>query len=89
MAGQFAYTTEGLLSERLLAIAESEKDGQHLEYCRNKAQCDFPTKEEDGAECRGHIHRTFVRECWVKCGCGPKCTNRLTQRGVTRKLEVN
>lgn len=43
---------------------------------------------EEGGMCNGHISRTFLKECNEQCGCRPNCTNRVVQRGLTRRLQV-
>ncbi|GJP54952.1 hypothetical protein CLOM_g13957 [Closterium sp. NIES-68] len=38
--------------------------------------------------CPGHPVRTFIKECFLKCGCSRHCGNRVVQRGITRRLQV-
>ncbi|RYQ90983.1 hypothetical protein Ahy_B09g096880 isoform D [Arachis hypogaea] len=39
-------------------------------------------------ECKGHLVRKFIKECWRKCGCDMQCGNRVVQRGLRCKLQV-
>ncbi|KAJ0259860.1 Histone-lysine N-methyltransferase family member SUVH2 [Hirschfeldia incana] len=39
----------------------------------------------DGTLLRG---KPVVFECGVLCGCGPSCKNRVTQKGLSKRLEV-
>lgn len=32
--------------------------------------------------------KDVVFECGPKCGCGPECVNRTSQRGMKYRLEV-
>ncbi|KAK4433144.1 Histone-lysine N-methyltransferase SUVR4 [Sesamum alatum] len=88
--GEFAYTPEGLLNEKFLKSCISMKlspKNHHLFYCQD---CPLErAKNVDMPEnCKGHMLRKFIKECWRKCGCNMQCGNRVVQRGITRKLQV-
>ncbi|XP_062144103.1 histone-lysine N-methyltransferase SUVR4 isoform X3 [Alnus glutinosa] len=88
--GEFAYTPKGLLKEEFLsACASMKKEPQerHFVYCQD---CPLErTKNELMPEqCKGHLVRKFIKECWRKCGCDMSCGNRIVQRGITSKLQV-
>jgi len=89
--GEFAYTSQGLLSEKFLSDCMSmvkEPQHHHYVYCK---ECPIErTKNETKPEpCKGHLVRKFIKECWRKCGCDMHCGNRVVQRGLSRKLQVN
>lgn len=90
--GAFAYGPDGLLTERFLKSALAEHKSGDVQpqwhFCPNRAQCDFTAPGEGATECPGHSNRTFIKECWVLCGCSTACRNRVVQRGITRRLEV-
>lgn len=62
--------------------------------CTNANSCacarlngsDFPYVRRDGG--RLIEARDVVFECGPKCGCGPGCANRTSQRGLRYRLEV-
>ncbi|KAK6156413.1 hypothetical protein DH2020_010661 [Rehmannia glutinosa] len=88
--GEFAYTPEGVLSEKFLRSCISMKlwdENQPLFYCQ-----DCPLERAKNADmpekCKGHRLKKFIKECWRKCGCNMQCGNRVVQRGITRKLQV-
>lgn len=88
--GEFAYTPEGLLSQKFLRSCISmnqEPQNHHLFYCH-----DCPLERAKNAnrpkKCKGHLLRKFIKECWRKCGCNMECGNRVVQRGITQKLQV-
>ncbi|KAK4385819.1 Histone-lysine N-methyltransferase SUVR4 [Sesamum angolense] len=88
--GEFAYTPEGLLNKKFLQSCISMKlspKQHHLFYCQD---CPLErAKNVDMPEqCKGHMSRKFIKECWRKCGCNMQCGNRVVQRGITRKLQV-
>ncbi|AES61229.2 histone-lysine N-methyltransferase SUVR2-like protein [Medicago truncatula] len=88
--GEFAYTSQGLLSEKFLTDCMSMvKEPQHHHYVFCK-ECPIErTKNETKPEsCKGHLVRKFIKECWRKCGCDMQCGNRVVQRGLSRKLQV-
>ncbi|XP_042376128.1 probable inactive histone-lysine N-methyltransferase SUVR2 isoform X1 [Zingiber officinale] len=89
-AGDFAYTTKGVvkrdfLDESISMYREPEK--HHKFYCPD---CPLErSKNEISPEpCRGHLIRKFIKECWRKCGCSMHCGNRVVQRGITCNLQV-
>ncbi|XWS30575.1 hypothetical protein CRYUN_Cryun24cG0130700 [Craigia yunnanensis] len=47
---------------------------------------DFPYVHRDGGRLIEAKHVVF--ECGPKCGCGPSCVNRASQRGLKYRLEV-
>ncbi|GFP83408.1 histone-lysine n-methyltransferase suvr4, partial [Phtheirospermum japonicum] len=88
--GKFAYTPEGLLKENFLNsfVSTSRSLPRHdLLYCQ-----DCPLERSNGGDligdCKGHMNREFIKECWYKCGCGMNCGNRVVQQGITAKLQV-
>jgi len=89
--GEFAYTLQGLLSEKFLTDCMSMvKEPSIIIMCIVK-ECPIErTKNETKPEpCKGHLVRKFIKECWGKCGCEMQCGNRVVQRGLSRKLQVN
>ncbi|KAK1352961.1 putative inactive histone-lysine N-methyltransferase SUVR2 [Heracleum sosnowskyi] len=88
--GEYAYTSEGLVREKLLEECISmkrEPQKQKLFVCK---ECPLERlKNEERLElCKGHLMRKFIKECWWKCGCSKNCGNRVVQRGIDRKLQV-
>lgn len=89
--GQFAYTKGGLLREGFLeectTMTRDPQRHQHL-YCR---ECPLEKLRNDDCSepCKGHLRRKFIKECWSKCGCSKNCGNRVVQRGITFKLQVD
>ncbi|KAK4405955.1 Histone-lysine N-methyltransferase SUVR4 [Sesamum angolense] len=88
--GEFAYTSGGLVKEKFLDNLISLK---HAAQRRNLFYCeDCPLERSNGknssGKCRGHIVRNFIKECWYKCGCSMKCSNRVVQQGIKAKLQV-
>lgn len=88
--GEFAYTKEGLVKETLLdeCIKMNRDPQKHcLFYCK---ECPLERSKNEGITepCKGHSVRSFIRECWLKCGCNKQCGNRVVQRGIQRKLQV-
>ncbi|XP_028770680.1 probable inactive histone-lysine N-methyltransferase SUVR1 [Neltuma alba] len=88
--GEFAYTIQGLLKDEFLTSCMSmkqEPQAHQLVYCeecpleRSKNEC-MPE------QCKGHLIRKFIKECWRKCGCDMQCGNRVVQRGLRCKLQV-
>lgn len=86
----YAYTPEGLVKEDFLeewiSLAR-ESQGSHQFYCN---ECPLERlKNDDCLEpCKGHLERKLIKECWSKCGCHKHCGNRVVQRGITCKLQV-
>ncbi|OVA02327.1 SET domain [Macleaya cordata] len=88
--GEFAYTLEGLVTKKFLddCISMSHDPEKHnLFYCQD---CPLErSKNEDlPDQCKGHLVRKFIKECWSKCGCNKQCGNRVVQRGITCNLQV-
>ncbi|XP_071690171.1 probable inactive histone-lysine N-methyltransferase SUVR2 [Rutidosis leptorrhynchoides] len=88
--GEFAYTTEGLVKEDVLdeCIKMNRDPEKHsLSYCK---ECPLERCKTEGdlEPCKGHSARSFIKECWLKCGCNKKCGNRVVQCGIKRKLQV-
>ncbi len=88
--GQFAYGANGLLRDMYLQQGISDAT-----YCKEGEGC-FCSSIMDisggsgsrGTSCPGHVARTFIQECNVKCGCHSKCGNRIVQQGMRYSLEV-
>ncbi|XP_048324822.1 probable inactive histone-lysine N-methyltransferase SUVR1 isoform X4 [Ziziphus jujuba] len=88
--GEFAYTQQGLLREDFLrACLSMKKDPQehHFVYCQD-CPIERSNNESMPEQCKGHLVRKFIKECWRKCGCDMQCGNRVVQRGITCKLQV-
>lgn len=88
--GEFAYTRQGLLKEEFLNACISMKKEpceKHLVYCQD-CPLERSRNEYYPEECKGHIVRKFIKECWRKCGCSMQCQNRVVQRGITCQLQV-
>lgn len=88
--GEFAYTKEGLVREDLLdeCIKMNRDPQKHcLFYCK---ECPIERSKNEAIvePCKGHSVRSFIKECWLKCGCNKQCGNRVVQRGIVRKLQV-
>ncbi|XP_071738146.1 probable inactive histone-lysine N-methyltransferase SUVR2 [Rutidosis leptorrhynchoides] len=88
--GEFAYTQEGLVKEELLeeCIKMNRDPQKHcLFYCK---ECPLERSKNDEIveACKGHSVRSFIKECWLKCGCNKQCGNRVVQRGIKAKLQV-
>ncbi|KAB1202900.1 Histone-lysine N-methyltransferase SUVR4 [Morella rubra] len=88
--GEFAYTPHGPLKEEFLSSCMSmrqEPQEHNLVFCQDCPQ--ERTKNKYMPEqCKGHLVRKFIKECWRKCGCDMQCGNRTVQRGITCKLQV-
>ncbi|KAK9053524.1 hypothetical protein SSX86_024598 [Deinandra increscens subsp. villosa] len=88
--GEFAYTKEGLVKEELIdeCIKMMRDPQKHcLFYCK-ECPLERSKNEEIVEACKGHSVRSFIKECWLKCGCNKQCGNRVVQRGIQRKLQV-
>ncbi|XP_017229776.1 probable inactive histone-lysine N-methyltransferase SUVR2 [Daucus carota subsp. sativus] len=88
--GEYAYTSEGLVKEKLLEECISikrEPQNQILLLCK-ECPLERLKNEEKIESCKGHLMRKFIKECWWKCGCSKNCGNRVVQRGIDRKLQV-
>ncbi|MED6204514.1 hypothetical protein PIB30_009789 [Stylosanthes scabra] len=89
--GEFAYTPQGLLKKKFLKLCMSmatKPQHNHFVYCQ---ECPLERSRNNECipeECKGHLVRKFIKECWRKCGCDMQCGNRLVQRGITCKLQV-
>lgn len=88
--GEYAYTLEGLVKEKLLeeCISMKREPQKHqLLICK---ECPLQRSKNEGKVelCKGHVMRKFIKECWWKCGCSKNCGNRVVQRGIDRKLQV-
>nr|KAJ0191188.1 hypothetical protein LSAT_V11C800425300 [Lactuca sativa] len=88
--GEFAYTSEGLVKEWLLDdCIQMNRDPQKrvVLYCK-ECPLERSKNEEILEQCKGHLERGFIKECWLKCGCNKKCGNRVVQCGIKHKLQV-
>ncbi|KAJ1269724.1 hypothetical protein BS78_07G232900 [Paspalum vaginatum] len=88
--GEFAYTPEGLVKTAFLDECTSVNhfpEKHHRFYCK-ACPVERSKNEASPGPCKGHLVRKFIKECWSKCGCGMQCGNRVTQRGITSKLQV-
>ncbi|XP_074333584.1 putative inactive histone-lysine N-methyltransferase SUVR2 [Apium graveolens] len=88
--GEYAYTSEGLVREKLLEECISMKHEPQKKKLLVCKECPLERlKNEEKLElCKGHLMRKFIKECWWKCGCSKNCGNRVVQRGIDRKLQV-
>jgi hypothetical protein len=89
--GEFAYSSQGLLKEKFLKDCMSmimDPQDHHYVYC-NECPIERSKNETKPEPCKGHLVRKFIKECWRKCGCDMQCGNRVVQRGISRKLQVN
>lgn len=89
-SGEFAYTTDGLLKEKILeeCISMSRDPKKHCQSFCKECSLERSKREYIIEPCKGHLMRKFIKECWWKCGCNKQCGNRVVQRGITRKLQV-
>uniref|UniRef100_A0A2C9VG59 SET domain-containing protein n=1 Tax=Manihot esculenta TaxID=3983 RepID=A0A2C9VG59_MANES len=88
--GEFAYTQQGLLKQEFLRDCVSMKvDPQkhHYVFCQD-CPLERSKNEEMPEQCKGHLLKKFIKECWRKCGCDMNCGNRVVQRGITCSLQV-
>ncbi|KAI3772955.1 hypothetical protein L6452_04151 [Arctium lappa] len=88
--GEFAYTTEGLVKEELIDECikmNCDPEKRCLLYCK-ECPLERSKNEEIIEPCKGHLERSFIKECWLKCGCNKQCGNRVVQRGIKHKLQV-
>ncbi|KAL8153719.1 hypothetical protein V2J09_011479 [Rumex salicifolius] len=83
-----------------LQVAANVKIPKPTYGCRCKGMCvdpnvcacaklngnDFPYVHRDGG--RLVEAKAVVFECGPKCGCGPSCINRTSQKGIRYRLEV-
>ncbi|KAJ3680018.1 hypothetical protein LUZ60_016296 [Juncus effusus] len=89
--GCFAYTREGLLRKEFLeGCMEKWREPKKSDFFFCKEKCPLERASENGkrSECKGHLVRKFIKECWAKCGCKLQCGNRVVQRGITCNLQV-
>ncbi|CAA6662532.1 unnamed protein product [Spirodela intermedia] len=88
--GEFAYTPDGLLKKEFLdeCISVRHDPPKHrLVYCKD---CPLERSKNDvnPDDCKGHLVRKFIKECWSKCGCNKQCGNRVVQQGIACNLQV-
>ncbi|KAJ8770187.1 hypothetical protein K2173_011522 [Erythroxylum novogranatense] len=88
--GEFAYTREGLLKDGFLntcILMKHNPEDHHFVFCQ---ECPIERAKNDyiPEDCKGHLVRKFIKECWRKCGCDMTCGNRVVQRGISCNLEV-
>ncbi|XP_059626084.1 probable inactive histone-lysine N-methyltransferase SUVR2 isoform X2 [Cornus florida] len=88
--GDFAYTPEGLVKEDFLdeCVSMNRDPQNHCHYyCK---ECPLIRSKNDDIleQCKGHLMRNFIKECWWKCGCSKHCGNRVVQRGINCNLQV-
>ncbi|XP_047955276.1 probable inactive histone-lysine N-methyltransferase SUVR2 [Salvia hispanica] len=88
--GEFAYTADGLVKEELLneCISMNLDPKQHCQFFCQQCPLERSKREDSIEPCKGHLVRSFIKECWIKCGCNIQCGNRVVQRGISRKLQV-
>lgn len=86
----FAYAADGIIKEDFLEARISEARDQRkqvLQFCK-ECPLERAKNEEILEQCKGHLKRKAIKECWIKCGCTKKCGNRVVQRGIHNKLQV-
>ncbi|CAN8324015.1 unnamed protein product [Cochlearia groenlandica] len=79
-----AYTVDGVLKEDFLEARISEAHDirkQVLRFCQ-KCTLEKAKNEEILEPCKGHVMRKAIKECWIKCGCTKRCSNKMLQRGL-------
>nr|DAD30408.1 TPA_asm: hypothetical protein HUJ06_009259 [Nelumbo nucifera] len=90
----------GFTYRKSIQVAESVKLPMDVSGCNCRGTCvdpktcacarlngsDFPYVRRDGG--RLIEAKDVVFECGRKCGCGPGCVNRTSQRGLKYRLEV-
>ncbi|KAL3523376.1 hypothetical protein ACH5RR_016210 [Cinchona calisaya] len=88
--GDFAYTPKGLLKKEFLraCISMNEEPQKHYQFYCPDCPLERAKNAYTPANCKGHLVRKFIKECWRKCRCSMQCGNRVVQRGITRKLQV-
>ncbi|XP_047335684.1 histone-lysine N-methyltransferase SUVR4-like [Impatiens glandulifera] len=91
--GDFAYTLDGFVKEEFIdeCISMNRYPEKHNQfYC--KGDCPLERLKIDDnfkdCQCKGHLVRKFIKECWWKCGCNKQCGNRVVQRGININLQV-
>lgn len=89
--GEFAYTSEGLVKEDFLkeCISMNRDPEKHCQFICKECPLERSKNEDILEPCKGHLVRKFIKECWSKCGCNKQCGNRVVQRGITRRLQVD
>ena len=88
--GEFAYTPGGLLKNDFLdecMVMHYNPPENRMVYCKD---CPLERAKDDlyPDECKGHLVRRFIKECWIKCGCHKLCGNRVVQQGIWCNLQV-
>ncbi|BFI30878.1 protein MpSUVR1 [Marchantia polymorpha subsp. ruderalis] len=92
--GVFAYTKDGLLKDEYLqhevdSLQNEELKEKLVTFCQSGWDCPIERAKSNFPEnCKGHLSRNFIKECWHKCGCSMECGNRVVQRGITRNLQI-
>ncbi|XP_047335682.1 histone-lysine N-methyltransferase SUVR4-like [Impatiens glandulifera] len=91
--GDFAYNVDGIVKEDFIdqCISMNRFPEKHNKfYC--KGDCPLEKLRNDAnledCQCRGHLIKKFIKECWWKCGCNKQCGNRVVQRGININLQV-
>ncbi|CAH9077737.1 unnamed protein product [Cuscuta europaea] len=89
-SGAFAYTKHGLIKEELLqtCVSLNQDPKKHNQFFCRECPAERSKNDDTLEPCKGHLGRTFIKECWWKCGCSKQCGNRVVQRGISRKLQV-
>ncbi|WCJ26728.1 Histone-lysine N-methyltransferase H3 lysine-9 specific SUVH4 [Euphorbia peplus] len=89
----FIYITSAKVTKNVV-MPPSPRGCNCKGNCTNPKYCscarlngsDFPYVEKDGG--RLIEPKDVVFECGPRCGCGPNCVNRISQRGLKYQLEV-
>ncbi|GKC94118.1 histone-lysine N-methyltransferase, H3 lysine-9 specific SUVH4 isoform X1, partial [Tanacetum coccineum] len=95
-----SWTVKGLTYIMSLQFANNVIPPSSASGCNCKGSCtdpkrcscaklngvDFPYVHRDGG--RLIEPKSVVYECGPNCGCGPRCVNRTTQKGLKHRLEV-
>ncbi|KAJ8616227.1 hypothetical protein MRB53_035599 [Persea americana] len=88
--GEYAYTLDGRIKKQFLdeCISMNRDPQKHRHFYCKDCPLERSKNEDQPDQCKGHLVRKFIKECWSKCGCSKQCGNRVVQRGITCNLQV-
>lgn len=88
--GEYAYTLDGLVKKQFLdeCISMNRDPHKHRHFYCKDCPLERSKNEDQPDQCKGHLMRKFIKECWSKCGCSKQCGNRVVQRGIACNLQV-
>lgn len=89
--GEYAYTLDGRIKKQFLdeCISMNRDPQKHRHFYCKDCPLERSKNEDQPDQCKGHLVRKFIKECWSKCGCSKQCGNRVVQRGITCNLQVS